>query len=265
MKKRISVIILIVLILTSTIVNAADFSCTLKMSPSKNTIKAGDTINVNIVVEGLTISDGAPGLTNLDGYLEYDSNIFEEVKKSNIDCGDNRSVTYNSASKRIYVHKDNDNGVIKNNGVTIFTITMKVKENANIENTQVVLKNIVVTDNNQEYTINSISVQLTKEGGNPTNPSDDNKNDGNTAVDGNNVDNSNGNGNTNNGGTNNGGTNNGNTNSGTKNTIKDNTVTKTSTLPKAGLEQYGVVAIIAVLAVAIGSYILYKRYEKNVK
>lgn len=263
MKKRISVIILTLLILTSTIVNAADFSCTLKMNPSKNTIKAGDTININIVVEGLTISDGAPGLTNLDGYLEYDNKIFEDVKKSDIDCGDNRSVTYDSASKRIYVHKDNDNGVIKNNGVTMFTIKMKVKENAIIENTQVVMRNIVVTDNHQEYTINSISTQLTKEGGNSNNSSDQNKTDGNTSADGNVVDN--GNGNTNNGGTNNGGTNNSKTNSGAKNTIKDNTVTKTSTLPKAGLEQYGVVAIIAVLAVAIGSYILYKRYEKNVK
>lgn len=263
MKKRISVIILTLLILTSTIVNAADFSCTLKMNPSKNTIKAGDTININIVVEGLTISDGAPGLTNLDGYLEYDNKIFEDVKKSDIDCGDNRSVTYDSASKRIYVHKDNDNGVIKNNGVTMFTIKMKVKEDAIIENTQVVMRNIVVTDNHQEYTINSISTQLTKEGGNSNNSSDENKTDGNTSADGNVVDN--GNGNTNNGGTNNGGTNNSNTNSGAKNTIKDNTVTKTSTLPKAGLEQYGVVAIIAVLAVAIGSYILYKRYEKNVK
>lgn len=257
MKKSISVIILILLILSSTIVNAADFSCTLKMKPSKNTIKAGDTIDINVVVEGLTISDGAPGLTNLDGYLEYDNKIFEDVKKSNIDCGDNRSVTYDSESKRIYIHKDNDNGVIRNNGVTIFTIKMKVKEDAIIENTQVVIRNIIVTDNNQEYKIDSISTQLTKEGENTNNPSDENEINGNTPVDGNIVDN--GNGNTNNGGSNNG------NNSGSKNTIKDNTVTKSNTLPKTGVAQYGTIAIVVVAIIGIFSYALYKKIAKDVK
>lgn len=260
-KKCLSIMIILLLIFSSSIVNAANFSCSLKMQPSKNTIKAGDTVNINVIVDKITLSDNSPGLTIFDGYLEYDSAIFEDIKKSSIDCGDNRSVTYNTETKRIYVEYDNSNGLITANNTQIFTITMKVKANANIESTNVTLKNITVTDNNQEVKIGSISTQLTKEGGSTTNPSDKDEgnnggdNSGNTSLD-------------NNGGNNQNGSsgNNGTKNTTTKsNSIKDNTTTKTKSLPKAGLVKSGVVGIIVVAVVAMVSYVLYKKISRDVK
>ena len=160
-KKIISMIIIILLFINS-IVNAASLSCSLSMKSTSQTIKAGETVQISVSVDQLTLSDNAPGITILDGYLEYDNNIFEEVKKSNIDCGDNRSVTYNSTNKRIYIEYDNEQGLIKENGTVIFTLSLKAKADANIDTTQVKINNIVLTDNNEEFKINSISLQLNK-------------------------------------------------------------------------------------------------------
>ena len=268
-KKYVSIMIILFLIFANSIVNAASFSCSLKMQPSKSTIKAGDTVNINVIVDKITLSDNAPGLTIFDGYLDYDSAVFEDIKKSSIDCGDNRSVTYNSETKRIYVEYDNKNGLITANNTQIFTITMKVKEDANIENTKVTLKNITVTDNNQEVKIESISTQLTKDGGNTSNPSDsdgdnDNNNNGNNND---NISSDNNSGNNQNGSSSNNGLSNNSTNKNTtkNNTINDSTTTKTKSLPKAGLAQYGIMGIIVVAVIGMVSYVLYKKIAKDVK
>lgn len=51
----------------------------------------------------------------------------------------------------------------------------------------------------------------------------------------------------------------------TNNIIKDNTVTNTVTLPKTGIGQYGIIAIVVVAIVGIFSYALYKKIAKVVK
>ena len=47
--------------------------------------------------------------------------------------------------------------------------------------------------------------------------------------------------------------------------LKDNTVTKKTTLPKTGIEQGGVIAIVVIAIVGTFSYVLYKKTSKEVK
>lgn len=51
----------------------------------------------------------------------------------------------------------------------------------------------------------------------------------------------------------------------TNTTVKDNTVTKTPTLPKTGIEQYGIIAIVVIAIIAIFSYVVYKKIAEVVK
>ncbi len=169
-KLRVMILSMIMLMTMTSISNATQFSCKVGVTASKNKIKAGDTVTINFAINNLQLSDGSLGVTMLDGLLEYDTEIFEEVKKSDIECGENRTATFLSANKRVFVKFNNKDGIISKSGTTMFSITMKVKANAQFENTQVKLNNISITDNNQKVTINSIGILLQAEAQTTTDP-----------------------------------------------------------------------------------------------
>lgn len=259
-KVFISLIILINLI--STIAFAAESKYSVGMSLTSNSkLKEGETV---IITVNLTNINAGEGIDSIKAKINYDKNVFEEITVSNFTSANSWNPSYIPS---------NDNATfIKSNGIratvaeAVATLNLKVKSSINVDSTTITFTNLVVSGGlpnmggTGNIQVNDISVTINKD--KDASSSTEEPNDNNTSLDGNIVDNDNGN-TTNNSGINNSNTNSGNKN--TKNTIKDNTITKTSTLPKAGLEQYGIVAIIAVLVIAIGSYILYKRYEKNVK
>lgn len=51
----------------------------------------------------------------------------------------------------------------------------------------------------------------------------------------------------------------------TNTTVKDNTISKKPTLPKTGIEQYGIIAIAVIAIIAVFSYAVYKKIAKEVK
>ena len=167
MKKIVSIVMILVLILSfANVVNAANFSAGMTLRPSSTTINPGDTVNVDVVINNITLSDGAKGIAAIGATLEYDTNIFESVKKSNIDVGDDRSLMVNG--NRLLVSLDNEDGLIKTNGTVAFTVTFKAKADASISTTTITLKDVEITDNMGRVEIPSVSTELTKPEERPT-------------------------------------------------------------------------------------------------
>lgn len=229
--KLITVVFIMALILTiSTIVNAYSVGMTLT---SNSKLKAGETVTVTV---NLGTVDAGNGIDTITGELNYDKNVFETLASSNFTASNEWTPTYAASTNMISLLK---NTKVKA-GETVLTITLKVKSSISVKSTTITLKDIVVSGGRVadggtgDITVNNASVTINAESSStntvtPTNTTSTK------------------------------------TNTNTTTTTKDNTVTSKAKLPKAGLEQYGILAIIVVAIVGIFSYVLYKKTSKEVK
>lgn len=93
-KKIIVAIIMTIIILISTGVNAANESrFTAKITSSKEEIKQGDEITVTMSVSDIEM--GENGINTIEGTIDYDRNVFEEVKSKDVEGLNNWNITYN--------------------------------------------------------------------------------------------------------------------------------------------------------------------------
>lgn len=234
LKTLITVSIMALIVVISTISNAASVGMTLS---SNSKLKAGDTVTVTMSLENI---DAGNGIDTITAELNYDKNVFETVETSNLIASNSWTPTYASSTNMLTVLKNSK--VTK--GETVLTITLKVKSTLSVKSTTVTLKDIVVSGgrvqdggtgdinvNNASVTINADSDAISKNEnttGNTTNSSKTNTTKQNT-------------------------------------TLKDNTVTKKTTLPKTGIGQSGVIAIVVIAIVGTFCYVLYKKTSKEVK
>ncbi len=228
--KLVTVVFIMTLILTiSTIVNAYSVGMTLT---SNSKLKAGDTVTVTV---NLGTVDAGNGIDTITGELNYDKNVFETLASSNFASSNEWTPTYAASTNMISLLK---NTKVKA-GETVLTITLKVKSSISVKSTTITLKDIVVSGGRVadggtgDITVNNASVTINAESSStntvtPTNTTNT-------------------------------------TNTKTNTIKKDNTVTSKTKLPKAGLEQYGIIAIVVVAIVGIFSYVLYKKTSKEVK
>lgn len=257
MKKNIKIntiiiLTIILIIALSSIVKAVDTKYTTEMSlTSDSKLKAGDTITIQV---NLTNVNAGAGIDTITATIEYDSNIFEDIKSSNLIVSNDWTPTYASAAKMLTL--------IKNDKVTsaetVLTIQFKVKDDINAESTIVALKDIIVSGGRivdggtGDIEVNDISVTINKETttsetpSTPTTPETPSITDNTTGTD--------------------------NTVTDTENKIdktntvkKDNTTTTKPTLPKTGIAQYSLIAIVIIAIISIACYISYKKIEKDVK
>lgn len=265
-KSLISIIMIIMIIMMNTIVLASTEKYSAKMSlTSSSKLKEGETVVVNV---NLTNVNAGAGIDALTAGIEYDTNVFEVLSTSSFKSDTSWVPTFAAATNKMTALKSEK----VTSAETMYTINLKVKSSINVDSTTITLKNIVVSGGiianggTGDINVGNASVTISKEKdatGSTEEPKDNTVNNDN-------------NGTTNNGNATNGDNNsNANKNSSKVNATKsntsvkkntvDNTVTKRSTLPKAGIEQYGMIAIFVIAIVAIFSYILYKKISKEVK
>lgn len=126
LKNSVSLIIVIGILLIAGVSNAASSTVGMSMN-SKSSLKEGETITVNINVT--KISEDTIG--GIMGTLNYDSNVLEFINvKAN---GDWQEAIYVPGTKILAVERNN----FTNTTGKIATITFKVKENINVENTTI--------------------------------------------------------------------------------------------------------------------------------
>ena len=197
-------------------------------------------VNVN-----LTNINAGNGIDALTAQLDYDTNVFETVTTSDIKSATSWTPTFASQTNKMTALK---NEKVKTSE-TVFSITLKVKSSISVDSTKVTLKNIVVSGGivanggTGDINVNDISVTISKAKAAESTTENTTKNDEITISKNENKT----------------------TGSKTKNTVaKDNTTAK-KTLPKTGLQEYGVIAIVVVAIVGTFSYFVYKRIAKDVK
>lgn len=228
-----SVIVIAMIIMISTMVSA--YSVGINLSSSSK-LKAGETVTVTV---NLGTIDAGNGINTITAELNYDKNVFETLSTSNITANNEWTPTYAASTNMLTLTKASK---VKS-GESVLTINLKVKNTISVNSTTINLGDIVVSGGKVQdggtgdIDVNSTSITINVNSSATTTTEPTNTN---TSTQ---------------------------TNSTTKKntTIKDNTVTTKKTLPKTGIGQYSIIAILVIAIVGIFSYILYKKTSKEVK
>lgn len=161
MKKLISVLTLIILLLLSSInyVQAAGFSFGAQASAS--TVEPGDTITIDLSIAD--IDAGELGINTIEAVLEYDKDVFEAVTPADFAGLNNWSITYNNESgenEGKFVAVIVQDGVKENQ--SIGRLTLKVKEGIEAQTTNVIFKGIKTNDGTTEIptTDKTVSIKI---------------------------------------------------------------------------------------------------------
>lgn len=150
-KKVIGMLIIILIIMIGTSVQAVDNTFKASVSPTSKVLKPGEEIEITISVSDINM--GTNGINTLEGTIEYDKNIFETVVSNNIKSLNNWTTTFNDENSTLngkFLAVNLASGIKED--MNIFSVKFKVKSNATSGTTQIKFKDI--TSNNSIDLIN---------------------------------------------------------------------------------------------------------------
>lgn len=118
-------------------------SFTFNASAKDSSVKPGGTVELTIGVSNIDISGG---ISTLEGILEYDHDVFEDVMQSDIQLQNGWSTTYNDENSEsngkffsMYMGSTSANQ-------DVFKVTMKVKTGIEPQSTNIIIKDITTND-----------------------------------------------------------------------------------------------------------------------
>lgn len=282
MKKVLTVLGIMLIILFVLTIEAQAFTYNVKLQPEKTELKHGDTVKVDVDISSISLETSEAGIISFNAKLDYDDEIFSKVTAVG---QENWSgvITYSPSSKTLTGFIVSLESEVREAG-TVATITLTVADTAKVEDTTVTLKDVKLSNGvSDAVTTSDASVKFTvvevvddgnTDDGNVPGTGDNSGNEDNNPGDGNNQ----GNGNDNTGDGNNQGSGNNNTGSGnnnqssnnnnagnnrnnnTTNTNKDNTIAN-KVISAAGLENISAIVVGALVVIAGISYMSYKKYK----
>lgn len=135
MKKVVSVVLIAMLIVMLTGLPSYALGFTVNISADKNTVSAGSTVVVTISTNNLNI--GGKGMNVFYCVIDYDKTVFEEITSADIKGLNGWSVSYNSKNNKLLL----DNSSFVNSDSELCKITFKLKENVEIESTDIKILN----------------------------------------------------------------------------------------------------------------------------
>lgn len=252
-----SIILLLIVQVTcvyATDVPTGEFEANLTVD--KQEAHRGDTIQVTFGIAN--ISNIGEGIFGIEGDFEYDQNIFELVAQADFASETGwDAVAYNDEVDNIEFGKF---AITRSAGHTtedgnVFTVTLKIKEDAPLEETTIRITNILATDSSESVTTAEVATGVSVVAEDTGEPGNETGNETGNEI-GNEIGNENQNSNI----IINGGSNNVNTG----NQIENNDVTDTTApkeLPQAGLASYIVPAIFVIALISFIAYLKYKKID----
>lgn len=250
MKKRIvkiSIIVMLLVLIYSTIVNALSFSAT--MTPSSSAVEESTEFTIRVSVSNLDV--GSNGINTLSGTLKYDEDVFEEITDSSIEGLNSWSQSFNQTTGKITLTKT----TFVKSEEAVFQVTFKTKSNISEESGTIFFTDIIASNSETEINASDISTKIIigTENANVANVA----NNTNTSVLNivpivANVNN----------------TTNNTVNNTVNNTYRYNVVNNTSTeedIPYTGVEDTILYIIIALIVVAIVFYIKFEKVNKEIR
>ena len=259
------IMIVFTLLISFTGVSNAASTLDVKLSTTTTEIEKGKEVSVLVSLNNINVGEG---VNTLKGTVNYNADVLEYV---NSEAQNGWSITYNSTNGTLLVVYMSGL-VTKDQGIA--KLTFKVKDNADVTNTQISLTNIESSNADEKVTPKDASLNLTiidENKQDPTNPDDPNQGGNQNPSDSEQGDNQNQGGNQNQGSSNQG--NNQNSNSGQQNlsgTNKNQTSTSgqnnssglaNKAIPYTGTSGIIIGVILVIIAIGIISYIKYRKYK----
>lgn len=248
-KKIVSIVVMMLVLLCMTSVHAAPndrFETTLRTDHTQ--AKGEDTVTITIGLKDIAVEGGDKGIGAYTAMLEFDTSVFEYVSADGV--GEWKDPLYEGGA---FTSNTKKGEVVKTNQ-DIVAITLKVKKDAKVGETQIELTNFSGSNGKDEVEAQDKAIKMTIVANSGNNGGDS----GNSGSNGGNNDGNGGNnaGNGNNGGSNNAG-NNGSTNNGSNNNqgnipnTSNNTGTTDNSIKKEKLPQTGTTDVIVFTAIGV--------------
>ena len=149
MKKIKTLLILTLMIVCLPLTALAAEGITLDIN--KTNLEVGDEVTVSAKVS-----------SDLDAYaliatLKYDTNVFETIDDSNFVVQDTSSINYSQNTNKFGII--NKSGKVSTGG-TLFTVKLRVKDDANVGNTNIALTNISYSSGTGKKTLDMVSTKV---------------------------------------------------------------------------------------------------------
>lgn len=239
-KLVLGILVMIVCMIGVTVQAESGHTFKATVTPTQSTIKPGETVTISINVSDINM--GTNGINTVEGKIEYDKTIFEEVKSSNIQSFSNWTTTYNDESSTLngkFLSVNLSAGVKEN--TKIFSVTFKAKQDiAKTTSTQIKFNEITSNDGIDLVSAGSkiVNITVNVDNGTVETPADNSNEKNNNTI-----------------------------TSGNKNTVSTSSSDKTQSktiLPKAGLGKT-VAIILAIGVIAVIGLGIKNRTMKDIK
>ena len=173
--KLLSVIAVMLLIVLGMTISTSAVSFTATMTPSATNVKEATEFTIIVKVSNLDV--GANGINSLEGYLKYDTDVFETISESSIEGLNNWSAKFDEATGKI--------SLTKNTFVTstqeVFQVTFKTKSAVSGKSGTISYLDIVAANSETNISATDISTSITVgNGGNSNSNSNSTSNTSNT-------------------------------------------------------------------------------------
>lgn len=129
MKKIISIMLMILLVLCTTKVQAANDSFNTTLAINNSQAKRGDTITVTIGLKDIAIESGEKGIGAYTAEIKFDSSVLEYVSADGV--GKWEAPLYQDG----FITSNTNDAEVVTTTQNIATVTFKVKENASLGET----------------------------------------------------------------------------------------------------------------------------------
>lgn len=135
MKKTISIIVMILLVVCTTKVYAVKDSFHTTLTINQTQAKRGDTVTVTIGLKDIAIESAEKGIGAYTAEIQFDSSVLEYVSVNGTDKWE--APLYQDG----FITSNTKDAKVVNTAQSIATITFKVKQNAKLGETSIALRN----------------------------------------------------------------------------------------------------------------------------
>ena len=149
----IALIAVVVILVLTTQSFALSFTAT--MNPDKTTV--AESTEFMVAVKISNIDAGSNGINSLEGYLEYDTKVFDPISQSSIEAVGDWTVKYNSENGKVVLQRL---AFVKTEE-NVFQITFRTKANTSGQKGTIKFKNIWAYNSETEISASDISTTIT--------------------------------------------------------------------------------------------------------
>lgn len=155
MKKRLLHIIIIFFLITILLIDVVSaFGLSVFMTPSTTNAQTSSEVVIKVKVSNLDV--GENGINSFSGTLSYDTEVFEELTVDDITGLNNWTASYTSDSGKIVLFKT----TFVNSDEELFQITLKTKSDISKNSGSVSLKNIIVSNGDDEISATEVNTSI---------------------------------------------------------------------------------------------------------